>query len=537
MPLDLCEEKRSNQDDPCAWPYTLESNCTETFAEAAGLPYDIFNLLFGLVNVVCLLLIVKRLLEVMIDAKFVRWGWLKTTFGEQPRMKAHHLNSYDMSYVMLTLILSINVVLNTDLHAWRGNIPVRAYRAILSVAKIVGFMLPVVLVDHNIHVSFLMCAQVVTPDMATTMASKTFGHRLMVFFIALLAVCWVAALPGVFLSDPEGTEDNWIIGPPFYCACCVVFVTIIFGAKCTYQVWRYLENAKARDREVSYETATVLRSRTGTVPPARMRMLKAGVKRTIRVYVAAFVCSFLVLLYTATTAVADMRDRTINLCTPCGAGSLFDPPFSVLTLMGIFAVLWGPTRLSRAKRRAANGFSSEVSSGNERRNIGTVVQSISRRLSSSHLAEPTSVVPTMPPSTGRSGMSGSPWTTTIHRFFSSTPRAQQPEPMNRTSAVMTAWDDECPPPTMREMQPSGRSHRSHDSGVFSREVTIEEVKSMIPVRRAQEPEVRTVRLVVTPSRESLDARSLQEATGDVEAAFHPSPPADGDDETESDERG
>jgi len=74
-----CEERNRNE-TVCSWPYTAESNCIETYAEAVGPVYEISSGLCTVSSVILLLVLAHRAMIGLIDASIIRSSCLRKVF-------------------------------------------------------------------------------------------------------------------------------------------------------------------------------------------------------------------------------------------------------------------------------------------------------------------------------------------------------------------------------------------------------------------------------------------------------------------------
>ena len=334
--MDACEAPRHEQAQPCPWPYTVASNCTETYAESVGRPYDVASLAGLVVDAVLLVILSRRALHALLDTEVLGGRRVRWCCGFARRTRSS-LTSFDKAYLLMSFMLLVQCVLRLDLHGWRGVYNIRAYRTAQTLTMSAGYTCGVIIVDHYVTVSYMMAADVISPDLAA-IAQRSFGHRMMNAFVAINVLLAIAILPALYTME-EGVEDAWVEAPIYWAANLILVICMAYAVRSVYAILYYLRLANEMEAHAQY------------VASARLERRERSISRTKNTLAYGTICALFVLVYSSSTAKSDFSSRQRSLQTPCGLSSLVFVPNIILAVMCFMSICVGPSRSMYAKRR------------------------------------------------------------------------------------------------------------------------------------------------------------------------------------------
>lgn len=349
--MDACEAPRHEQAQPCPWPYTLASNCTETYAESVGRPYDVASLVGLVVDAVLLVILSRRALHALLDTEVLRGRRVRWCCGFARRTRSS-LTSFDKAYLLMSFMLLVQCVLRLDLHGWRGVYNIRAYRSAQSVTIIVGNITGIVVIDHYVMASYMMVADVMTADVVSS-SKRSFGHRLMKCFVLMDAVLCVAVQPAFFTME-EGVEDSWNEAAVYTLAQVVLVICMGYATRSVFVILAYLTAPEKKGGGPHFSSSS-------TVTSVRVANRKRSIRRTRSILLGGFLLVAILLVDAVIKAPKNFEDRRMSLWTPCGPFSLIFIPTTLMSFLCIMAVAFGPTRLSTTQHNRMG--SSSITTG------------------------------------------------------------------------------------------------------------------------------------------------------------------------------
>jgi len=260
----------------CAWPYTEDSECEETFAESLGSRYDALVTVYSSLTAVLWLVLLCRVLQIFIDTGYLHNANLEKVLGRHPRTKAKSkcprwtmrtpplgqrcaerassnsgsagLNHHDRASLVVLTAMTLLLILCIDIHAWRGVIDWQVYLVLRSSAIHLSYFFVLIIADQFEAVSLMMTSPLTAMRIEST--EQSVGRRALWWLKALVVPAFIVNVAAIF-NDPGagGSTDGYLELPSVVFANLILLVALLLGLGATRRILHCLDVAIAEDME------------------------------------------------------------------------------------------------------------------------------------------------------------------------------------------------------------------------------------------------------------------------------------------------
>ena len=348
---------------PCSFPFTPESNCTQTFAQAAGHEYDTARAVYLALESLALAGLVTRAAQILVDSRKVRAPpCVLRLLGDFER---RNKDLYELDHLFFVALVMNGCLLaqSSDLFAWGDRVPYHAYYAVRDVMLFCAYMLILLSVSYWCRVSYIIA----NPLSRFGLERKEPLRINKVLFrscSAFYAAAYLSLTPWAIFGN-EGNAGSVKTTPNLLKGVVTSFLGMAMCAAGAYYVFRLFRGLK--DADVNEQTLS-----TGSPASVRQiqRRLQKRKRQTRKTAMQLFALASLMTIafaWTVQTTIVEFErgDEATFVQPPCDGDTagktLHDLP-TLLCLLGLFLLLWLVPPRSVANVRAGDASSDVPSS-------------------------------------------------------------------------------------------------------------------------------------------------------------------------------